>query len=31
MEPRPDGGFKVTFPDVPEAIAEGDSSDEIHE
>ncbi|MCX8016384.1 MAG: type II toxin-antitoxin system HicB family antitoxin [Rhodocyclaceae bacterium] len=24
LEPQPDGGFTVTFPDLPEAITEGD-------
>ncbi len=24
MEARPEGGFIVTFPDVPEAVTEGD-------
>ena len=28
MEPRPEGGFTVTFPDVPEAITEGDTTAE---
>ena len=28
MEPQPEGGFTVTFPDVPEAITEGDSEAE---
>jgi antitoxin HicB len=28
MEPQPEGGFTVTFPDVPEAITEGDTADE---
>jgi antitoxin HicB len=27
-EPQPAGGFTVTFPDVPEAITEGDTSGE---
>jgi len=27
-EPQPEGGFTVTFPDVPEAITEGDTSGE---
>jgi antitoxin HicB len=26
MEPQPEGGFTVTFPDVPEAITEGDTA-----
>ena len=25
LEPQPEGGFTVTFPDVPEAITEGDT------
>src|SRR5580692_8260530 len=28
MEPQPEGGFTVTFPDVPEAITEGDTAGE---
>ncbi len=28
MEPQPEGGFTVTFPDVPEAITEGESEAE---
>ena len=28
LTPDPDGGFTVTFRDVPEAITEGDSRDE---
>src|SRR5580658_7028012 len=28
MEPQPEGGFTVTFPDVPEAITEGDTEGE---
>ncbi len=28
MEPQPEGGFTVTFPDIPEAIAEGDTAAE---
>src|SRR5437773_9240544 len=28
LSPDPDGGFTVTFRDVPEAITEGDSRDE---
>jgi antitoxin HicB len=28
MLPQPEGGFTVTFPDVPEAITQGDSEDE---
>lgn len=28
FEPRPEGGFTVTFPDVPEAITEGNSIEE---
>jgi antitoxin HicB len=30
MEPQPEGGFTVTFPDIPEAITEGDTSPEAH-
>jgi antitoxin HicB len=26
--PQPEGGFTVTFPDVPEAITQGDSTEE---
>lgn len=26
--PQPEGGFTVTFPDIPEAITEGDSREE---
>lgn len=26
--PQPDGGFTVTFPDIPEAITEGGDRDE---
>lgn len=26
--PQPDGGFTVTFPDVPEAITQGDTEEE---
>src|SRR6266403_4699887 len=29
LTPDPDGGFTVTFRDVPEAITEGDSRDEV--
>jgi len=25
FEPQPEGGYSVTFPDIPEAITEGDS------
>ncbi|MFZ4536716.1 type II toxin-antitoxin system HicB family antitoxin [Propionivibrio sp.] len=28
FEPQPDGGFTVLFPDLPEAITEGDTFDE---
>jgi len=28
LVPQPEGGFTVTFPDVPEAITEGDTEDE---
>src|SRR5271166_4778375 len=28
MEPQPEGGFAVTFPDVPEAITEGNTAGE---
>jgi antitoxin HicB len=28
LTPDPDGGFTVTFRDVPDAIAEGDSREE---
>lgn len=28
LEPQPEGGFTVTFPDVPEAITQGDSESE---
>jgi antitoxin HicB len=31
MEPQPEGGFTVTFPDVPEAITEGDTVGEARE
>lgn len=27
LEPQPEGGFTVTFPDIPEAITEGDDRD----
>jgi predicted RNase H-like HicB family nuclease len=29
--PQPEGGFTVVFPDVPEAITEGDTEAEAHE
>jgi predicted RNase H-like HicB family nuclease len=29
MEPQPDCGWEVTFPDVPEAIAQGGTADEV--
>lgn len=28
LEPQPEGGFTVTFPDIPEAITEGDTQEE---
>src|SRR5688572_21431913 len=28
VDPEPEGGFTVTFPDVPEAIAAGDDREE---
>ena len=28
LEPQPEGGFTVTFPDVPEAITQGDTEAE---
>jgi len=28
-EPQPEGGWTVTFPDVPEAITQGDTPDEV--
>ena len=31
MEPQPEGGFTVTFPDVPEAVTEGDTETEARE
>jgi antitoxin HicB len=31
MQPQPEGGFTVTFPDVPEAITEGDTAGEARE
>lgn len=31
MDPQPEGGFTVTFPDVPEAITEGDTAGEARE
>lgn len=31
MVPQPEGGFTVTFPDVPEAITEGDTEAEARE
>jgi antitoxin HicB len=30
MIPQPEGGFTVTFPDVPEAITEGDTVEQAH-
>lgn len=29
MESQPEGGFTVTFPDVPEAITEGDTAEKV--
>jgi len=29
IEPQPEGGWTVTFPDVPEAITEGDTEEEV--
>jgi antitoxin HicB len=29
MEPQPEGGWTVTFPDVPEAISQGDTVEEV--
>lgn len=31
MDPQPEGGFTVTFPDVPEAITDGDTEGEARE
>jgi len=28
LDPQPEGGFTATFPDIPEAITEGDSHEE---
>jgi antitoxin HicB len=28
IEPQPEGGFTVTFPDLPDAITEGDTEEE---
>lgn len=28
LDPQPEGGFVVTFPDLPDAITEGDSEEE---
>jgi antitoxin HicB len=28
LAPQPEGGFTVTFPDIPEAITQGDSKEE---
>ena len=28
LEPQPEGGFTVTFPDIPEAITEGDDREQ---
>jgi antitoxin HicB len=30
-EPQPEGGWTVTFPDVPEAMTQGDTSEEVAE
>ena len=30
LEPQSEGGFTVTFPDVPEAITEGETVEEAH-
>ena len=30
MTPQPEGGFTVSFPDVPEAITQGDTAGEAH-
>lgn len=29
MEPQPEGGWTVAFPDVPEAITQGDTAEEV--
>jgi antitoxin HicB len=29
VEPQPEGGWTVTFPDVPEAITQGDTEEEV--
>lgn len=29
MTPQPGGGWTVTFPDVPEAITQGDTAEEV--
>lgn len=29
MEPQPEGGWTVTFPNVPEAITQGDTEEEV--
>ena len=29
MDPQPGGGWTVTFPDVPEAITQGDTEEEV--
>src|SRR5436190_2004176 len=31
MAPQPEGGFTVTFPDIPEAITEGDTASDARE
>jgi antitoxin HicB len=28
--PQPEGGFSIEFPDVPEAISQGDTEEEVH-
>ena len=28
-EPQPEGGWTITFPDVPEAITQGDTAEEV--
>ena len=28
LEPQPNGGFVVTFPDIPEAITQGEDREE---
>ena len=29
LEPQPGGGWTATFPDVPEAITQGDTEEEV--